>query len=75
MEPDTYAALTTPTTANTEHLNLDDFDEKYTELTDLRASVPARKQSHTSTNNNTSPTKRVTPQQTPPLVNHPTVAA
>jgi hypothetical protein len=49
----TYAALTTPTTTLSKHLNLDDFDPKYTELTALRASPPARQQPRTSANNNT----------------------
>jgi hypothetical protein len=49
----TYASLTTPTTTRTEHPNLDDIDRKYTELTTLRTSPPARQQPGTPTNNNT----------------------
>jgi hypothetical protein len=75
MESKTYAALTTPTTPHTKHLNLGDFDQKYTELTALRISPPARQQPRTSTNNNTHTTKRATCHQTHTLLNDPTMAA
>jgi hypothetical protein len=60
MESKTNAALTTPTTSQTKHFNLDDFDPKYTELIALRTSPPARQHPRTSTNNNTHTTKRAT---------------
>ena len=74
MESKTYATLTTPTTTHTKHLNLGDFDQKYTELTALRISPPARQQPRTSTNNNTHTTKRATCNQTHTLLNDPTMA-
>jgi hypothetical protein len=60
METDTNAALATTTTSDIEHLNLDDIDPKYTELTTLRISPPARQHPRTFTNNNTHTTKRAT---------------
>jgi hypothetical protein len=74
MESKTYAALTTPTTTHTKHLNLGDFAQKYTELTALRISPPARQQPRTSTNNNTHTTKRATCHQTHTIVHHSTMA-
>jgi hypothetical protein len=53
----TYAALTSPTTAQNKHLNLNDTDPKYTELTALRTLPPARQQPSTSINHNTGTTK------------------
>jgi hypothetical protein len=75
MEFKTNAALTTPTTPHTKHFNLDDFDPKYTELTVLRTSPPARQHPRTSTSNNTHTTKRATCHQTHTLFNDATVAA
>jgi len=60
MKSETNAALATTTTSNIEHLNLDDIDPKYTELTTLRILTPARQHPRTSTNNNTHSTKRAT---------------
>jgi hypothetical protein len=42
MEINTNTALATTTTSDIEHLNLDNIDPKYTELTTLRISPPAR---------------------------------
>jgi hypothetical protein len=60
MEFKTNAALTTTKTSEFGHLNMDDFDPKYTELTTLRISPPARQHPRSSTNNNTHTTKRAT---------------
>jgi hypothetical protein len=75
MESETNAALATTTTPDFEHLNLDDIDTKYTELTTLRISPPARQHPRTSTKNNTHTTKRATRHQMHTLLNDLTVAA
>jgi hypothetical protein len=57
MESETNAALATTTTSDIGHLNLDDIDQKYTKLNELRTLPPARQQPYESTNNNTHTTK------------------
>jgi hypothetical protein len=60
MGSQTYAALTTPTTTLSKHLNLDDLDHKSTSFTLPRTSLPAWQHSFNSTTNSARTSKRTT---------------